>query len=148
MEFLFSYSNTFFTRLNNIQIRITVPEKIFNVLHETKQIALAIPYLNDKHLKTYVFDIQETVTYYTAEEKTQNIRIPIEGMNLCFVLLWLIKQLGKPYDIIGQWTPIITKNAYHPAKLAMMAVAQVMPIHQPEKYSMKNVLEWSIINAI
>ena len=142
MEFKFKYSDTIITRLIDIYIAITVPQEVFDILYKTQQISQVVDIQGQ--CKTYTFTVQESVMYYCADEKLNTIKIPIEGLNLYFVLLWLIKQLGKPYDTIGAYTPIVTDNAFHPAKLAMTAVAQVMPIKNPESYSMKDVLNWAI----
>ena len=140
MEFWFHYYSR---SPYDISIAITVPRNAFDILYKTEQISFILD-INDSPVETYVFCVKESVMYHCKDEKCQKIPVNITGLNLYFVLLWLIKQLGKEYDYIGAYTPIITENVYHPAKLAMMAVSQVISVDNPCSYSVSDVLAWSI----
>ena len=144
MEFRFYYYEGIFSHIPyDMSIAITVPQNVFDILYQKTHVVHTFS-LEESPLQTYVFKVEESVMYFCADEKCQKIPINISGLNLYFVLLWLIQQLGKNYDYVGKYTPFVTENQYHPAKLAMMAVTQVADVVSPEKYSIINALEWSI----
>lgn len=140
MEFWFYYNGR---ALSDVRVAITVPRNAFDILYKTESIGLLFE-IEDSPMETYIFCVKESVMYYCGDDSCQKIPVNITGLNIYFVLLWLIKQLGKQYDYLGAYTPLVTENAFHPGKLAMTAVSQVCNVDEPWTYDIYQTLKWVV----
>ena len=142
MELRFYYPS-FVTRFpTHVSLALSVPKNIFETMLQFKHISATI-HITPSREKTYIFDVADTVQYRTEDIPCQTVPVPVHGLNKLFILQWLVRQIGKPYDYVGRYTPIVTEGKFHPAKLVMCALSQVLSIDQPETYSVSQVLEWS-----
>jgi len=141
MELRFYYPS-FVTRFpTHVSLAMSVPENIFDVMLRFKHVGSTM-HIVPSTPRTYIFDVAETVQYRTDDIPCQTVPVDVDGLNMLFVLQWLVRQLGKPYDYMGRYTPIVVEGKFHPAKLVMCALSQVLSIENPETYSVGQVLEW------